>query len=248
MKTYKWPIFSSLPNTLLGWGKSLADLVKETSRIETQLNSLVITNDWVPINDRWTYLSATTITVPGNGLNYAVGDRLRLSQDGGTTYKYFYIVSVLPAFIVVTAGNVYTVANAPITNIAISKAVSPLGFPDVFTWTPTHTGISAGPIASVNHFSMVGRKIFLSVVANAATSNATSWTMTAPLTARTVTNKAWGASLYYLGDNSAIGVYGTGSARIASASNIITLYNGNATGLWTAANFKSAEFELWYER
>lgn len=108
---------------------------------------------WTAINDTWTYASATTITVPSGAESiYSVGDKIKLKQ---TTVKYFYIVGVADTVLTVTGGSDYTVANATITSPYYSKAVTPVGFPNIFSYTPT--GISASNVTITGRFSVNGR-------------------------------------------------------------------------------------------
>lgn len=89
---------------------------------------------WKTVYDAWAYASATTITVPtGAAAIYSVGDKIKLTQ---TTVKYFYVTAVADTVLTVTGGSDYTVANAAITLPYYSKASSPVGFPQWFTYTP----------------------------------------------------------------------------------------------------------------
>jgi len=56
----------------------------------------------------------------------------------------------------VTGGSAYTVANAAISAIAFSKSVSPVGFPQHFTYTPT--GVSATNVTLSGRFWLVGTR------------------------------------------------------------------------------------------
>lgn len=101
------------------------------------------TDGWQQANETWTYASATTITVPtGATFKYAVGDKVKLMQSGA--WKYFYIVTVADTLLTVTGGSDYTVANATIAAPCFSKRATPVGFPQVFNYTPSNTNITIG--------------------------------------------------------------------------------------------------------
>lgn len=199
---------------------------------------------WMPVTDTWTYASATTITVPTDATTkYAVGDRVRLKQGG--SYKYYYIITVAATLLTVTGGSDYTVANSAITDIGVSKAVNPLGFPGAFNWSPTFTGFSANP-SGVHRFTVVGRECRLYVRhSTLGTSNTTGFTMTLPITAATITNHAWVGSGQGV-DNGGI-LVNSALISFVSAATVMNLYTNHAAAAWTAASTKGANFQLQYE-
>jgi hypothetical protein len=101
---------------------------------------------WTPVNQLWSYASATTITVPTDAtLRYGKGMKLKFTQHG--TVKYFYIVGVAATVLTVTAGTDYTVedtATYPITNAWYSYFNNALGFPHWFNWTPSYPTTGQG--------------------------------------------------------------------------------------------------------
>ena len=114
------------------------------------------------------------------------------------------------------------------------------------TWVPTITGFSANPTNTVYYYTRNGRQITCFVrQATPGTSNATGFSITAPVTALTLTNMVWVAKAGDAFNNS---VYVADcEAYISSGGTIINLANaGSATG-WTAAGTKSANFTLVYE-
>lgn len=114
---------------------------------------------WIAVSDSWAYASATTITVPTDATTkYSVGDKIKIVQSGST--KYFYITVVTSTVITVNGGSDYTVANSAISGIYYSKATTPLGFPQWFTYTPTYTNFSLGN-GTVNYstFTMIGKTV-----------------------------------------------------------------------------------------
>lgn len=117
----------------------------------------LISTGWSEITDTWAYASATTITVPSGAASlYQKGDKLRLTQ---TTVKYFYIVGVADTVLTVTGGSDYTVANAAITDIAISRASDPFGFPGYFSFTPVFTNLTVGSATNIGRFTLSGLRV-----------------------------------------------------------------------------------------
>lgn len=92
---------------------------------------------WAAVNETWAFATATTITVPTDATTrFQKGDRIRFTQ---TTVKYFYVVAVTATVLTVTGGTDYTVANAAISLISMSRSILPFGFPSGFAYTPTIT-------------------------------------------------------------------------------------------------------------
>lgn len=200
---------------------------------------------WLPISHAWTYASATTITVPsGAAARYAKGDKIRLVQ---TTTKYFYVVAVADTLLTVTGGSDYSVANAAISDIFVSKASSPVGFPGWFNYTPVFTGFSADPGSVVARFFIDGSRCHTSVnMGSSGTSNSTAFTVTAPVAAATVSGAFWGGPQWRTVDNGANKTT-PGSLSIASAASVFTLESDAAGGAWTAANGKRSNFQIDYQ-
>lgn len=105
-------------------------------------------------DDAWVYASATTVTVPTDATaRYQIGDKVRLKQGGG--YKYFYVGAVTSTVLTLVGGDTYTVANSTITDLEVSRAERPFGFPIEIVWTPTHaaTGSMTFTNLTVNEFT-----------------------------------------------------------------------------------------------
>jgi hypothetical protein len=102
-----------------------------------------IVDGWVNPNETWAYASATTITIPSGGLTkYAIGDRI--TWTASASQKYAYVVGVADTTLTVL-GNAVT--NVTLSSNYYSHDLTPVGFPQVFTWTPVITA-SAGSITS----------------------------------------------------------------------------------------------------
>jgi hypothetical protein len=111
----------------------------------------------------WTRASATTINVPSGAASlYQIGDKLRYKQGGG--WKYAYIIAVADTLLTVTGGVDYNIAAGDITDIYVSRAENPVGFPGRFllsdpVWTTTGTAFTNQPPAatSAHYFTIQGR-------------------------------------------------------------------------------------------
>jgi hypothetical protein len=131
----------------------------------------------------WTYVSATTFTVPGDyTTKFSKGTRIKLTQ---TTVKYFVVTASSfgsgVTTVTITGGTDYTLANAAISANYYSYAANPQGYPDWFNYTPTYVGFSADPPSSSARFSVVGRACSLILVTGAGTSNNTNFEVTLPV-------------------------------------------------------------------
>lgn len=109
----------------------------------------------------WTYLSATTMSVPLADTPFlTVGTKIKLTQ---TTTKYFYVVGVSGTTVTVTGGSDYTLTNATITSPYFSNTASPVGFPHWFAYTPTWQNVTVGNAVQNNRFKIAGRQVIVSL-------------------------------------------------------------------------------------
>lgn len=205
---------------------------------------------WVPAGETWAYNSATSFIAQNTDATgkYYPGYKINFTQ---TTKKYFYVTSTTysaPNTVVnVTGGSDYSVANAAITAPFYSAEANPAGFPHWFNYSTTYAGFSANP-TSINRFCVVGRIVTVVIAATGSgTSNATNYTLTAPITSANITNHVWGGVCWLGADNSA---YLTTPAtyQITSNSNTINLYKTSVPGsTWTATGGKYAGLTAQYE-
>ncbi len=203
---------------------------------QVNINALELASGWLTIGDTWTYASATTITVPTDATTrYSVGDKIRLVN---TTTKYFYIVGVAATTLTITGGSDYTLANAAISGIRLSKSATPLDFPRFMNYTPTLTGFSADPTNTVNRFVMDGKKVTAFIrQASTGTSNATTFTITLPITAATITNARWSGHATVT-DNSVTQAT-PGYMRVISGGAGISVFKDSAETVWTGSGGKA---------
>lgn len=230
-------------------GGTARDIIKVTSGniLQVGYNTLPIQtigkwDGWNSIGDTWTYASATTITVPaGAATYYSVGDKIKLTQ---TTVKYFYIVAVADELLTVTGGSDYTVANAAITDIYVSKMESPVGFPDIFAFDTTTDGW-ASTSSKIAQFWITGRTVNVRYYV-LGTSNKTTTTLTLPVTAKTgAASLRWDGANGYIADN---GVDITVASRwsIVAGGTTVGFTTNMASGAWTASGNKYVVTTVYY--
>lgn len=139
--------------------------------LPTLLNVDEFLKGWIPGSGTWTYVSASTFTVPAaDAARMSVGTKIWLTQ---TTSKYFYVTGISGTTITVTGGSDYTVANAAITAPYFSNAATPQGFPGGLNYTPSNTNITIGTGGSAENagrFYMVGSKTFFAIKIKLGTS------------------------------------------------------------------------------
>lgn len=180
--------------------------------------------------------SATTITVTTDATTYySVGDRIRLKQGG--SYKYFYIVGVASTTLTITGGSDYTLTNADITDVEVSKEVAPLGFPVAFAYTPSWSGFSVNPSGGVIRFSLVGNVCRLHFQSGGGTSNATGFAATLPINARTIAGAIWNA--YGNGNDNTVTYQNLVLAQISSGGSAVSFSTNGGSANWTAAGTKN---------
>lgn len=214
-------------------------------RIKSGVSSILpqTWDGWIGSSSTWVYASATTITVPlADAQSMAVGDRIKLTQ---TTVKYFYVIGISGTTITVTGGSDYTVANATITNAYYSHMQSPVGFPQWFNYSPTWAGFSSSPSGGIIRFSIQGRTVNYTITpTSAGTSNATTTTITLPVTASSVSNGRWNGVIR-CSDNGTASV--AGFYEFNASATTANIYPTPAAASWTASGTKLVQGMLVYE-
>lgn len=118
------------------------------------------------------------------------------------------------------------------------------------TWTPVHTGFSTAPVGGSYRYRRNGENLCEVMVyePNAGTSNATTFTISAPMVAKTVDNMTWRALCSCVDNGASLTL--PSLAVISSGSGTINLYL-NLTGgasAWTNVNGKNCYWmHLFYE-
>jgi len=195
--------------------------------------------------DAMTYVSATTFTVTGDQTaKYTKGTRIKCTN---TTVKYFVVVSSVygaSTTVTVTGGSDYALADAAITSPYYSYS-NPPDFPGWFNWAPTQVGFSADPAGGLYRFRVDGNVCTLAIRQPAAgTSNANTFTISLPITAKTLADMAWVASGFATDNGTLI----TGMGYVVSAGTVLTLYkNLSATGWTTSGNKYLNAMSIAYE-
>jgi len=199
---------------------------------------------WTAANETWTYVSATTFTVPDDQtLKLSKGTRIKLDQ---TTTKYFVVVdssfSVDTTTVTVTGGDDYTLADEAITDNFYSYAANPQGYPGWFNWAPTFGGFSASPTTGTAKFAVVGRTCTILLQYIAGTSNATSFTFVLPI-ASLIGGRYQAARVTNNGADSLT----PGMVEFLVASTTANLYRDWGGTGWTASGGKNATLTAVYE-
>lgn len=200
-----------------------------------------LANSWIPITDTWAYASASTITVPTDyTARFEKGVRIRFKQGGA--YKYFAVITVAATLLTVAVNTDYTVASATITDIYYSFDPLPIGYPGLFTFTPTIVGFSGSPPVPICRYFILGNLMhFVYSQATVATSTTTGYTVTMPVTAKNVANYFQFDSIPDCRNNGVIEAAGVVYATPASAT--LTLLR-SAQAAWTNSGNKLASFTI----
>ncbi|MDX9739466.1 MAG: hypothetical protein RBT33_03905 [Candidatus Dojkabacteria bacterium] len=188
--------------------------------------------DWDDTMDLCSYLQkGMKITWTQNSVQkYAY--IIRVEADAGLSYTETTLVGDL----------VLNTTTYPVTNIKFSMLESPFGFPTRFSYTPTIGGFSANP-NMITTFSIIGRTCIVSAASTTnGTSNATTYTMTLPVAAATITNFTWRGYALVVNNNVAL----DGNWSITSGSATLNFFDAPLSGFTNSGN-KSANAVIVYE-
>lgn len=203
------------------------------------------------LTDGWFQVphSLTPTVTGGTGRFTVLGDQSHIYRKGlklqilQSTTKYFYVIGVTGAAtstIEITAGTDYTFTNETVTQIYLSRAAAPQGFPSRFNWTPTFAGFSADP-AGTHEFYIEGNWVYYSIRQTSGTSNATNYTWTLPVRCDTLpSGMIWVDRIAFAVDNGANSDTADYTLIDVNSPTICTMRkNHSATG-WTASGTKRA--------
>jgi hypothetical protein len=210
------------------------------------IDTVDISTGWLAVLDTWTRTGNHTFTITGDvTTKYRKGTKVRY-KDGGS-YEYGVIASVSFAGVTTTVTLItntdYAMAAATITDNHISYIENPEGFPQWFNWDAAPAGFSAVPASPVYRWTTKANTIFIGYVEPSnGTSNATTFTATAPVAAAQNVTGVAGT----LVDNGALRTV-AGRVVMTSGSAAITFRTDMANGVWTNANGKRAVAEWFYE-
>lgn len=200
---------------------------------------------WTAITETLAYDSATRITVAaGAATRYQKGDKLKLTQ---TTDKYFYIVGVADTVLNVTGGSDYTLEDEAITSPQLSRIENPFGFPQFFNWTPTIGGFSSDPTGGYR-FKVSGNTCHLIINQTGdGTSNATTFTISLPVSAKAGSETSWGACGFSRDNGIALTTPSGWRIEPTSSTSVMSIFKDSATGTWTASGAKRTRVVAYYE-
>lgn len=213
----------------------------EVNAIETEL--LPMLGGWLRDAVTWVRTTNTTFTRAGATSDlFPMGCKLRWKENGGA-YRYAYGIGVSGTTITIV-GNTIT-AGAAISDMAVSYACIPQGYPDWLAWSPTLVGWSTPPPTNQYRFKITGRMVTIAVYqAGASVSNSTAVTMTAPVIP--AGTGYYGTVMWSWRDNGVVGTV-PGRVYIAPTTGIITCNTNMGSGTWTASGSKEVDFTLNYE-
>lgn len=104
-------------------------------------------------------------------------------------------------------------------------------------WVPTITGFSSAPTGGIYTYNVAGKLVTLFIrMPNNGTSNATGFTLTLPVAARTITNMVW-VGYGTVVDNGTTQT-APGMLYIASAGTTLTVYKDAAGNVFTGSGNK----------
>lgn len=194
------------------------------------------------------YGSATTIVFAGVDCSalFPVGAPVRWRQREGWLYGYVVSAVYGTDTTLTVVGN--SVVDAPIGAVWVSYGINPAGFPGWFAYSPTITGFSAVPATADYRFAICGRTVTLVVAQKVdGTSNATTLTVSLPVTAATVgTAGTWTGTNGHAVDNGT-GLTVASRWNINSGGTTIDFYTNMSLGAWTNANGKRVRCVAQYE-
>lgn len=184
--------------------------------------------------------------------------RFRLVSDASSTNtEFLYLgnyanftstdeVCVIGAFdATLSAAAAYTWTVPTFTNANLIH--EPIFETKLLTYVPAWTGFSADPTGNYCRY-IVGKNTIKMITRSTTngTSNGTGFTVTVPVTAKTVTDGSWEAVVSGI-DNTA-GLTAAARMVLASAGTVADLYSNSATAAWTAgATGKRIRDMTWLE-
>ena len=117
--------------------ENIKNIDRRVSNLERTTQPQLI--DWYELNPSlFTYSSDNILTIDDaftTAQFFQFGDKIRINQSG---YKYFYIIGIdyNAKTITLNAGDDYTLVSDAFTSFALSRVVSPAGFPSIFQYEP----------------------------------------------------------------------------------------------------------------
>lgn len=205
----------------------------------------VYKDGYVPVTGTWTYLSASTVTVPsGAAAIYKVGQGVRLTQS---TVKYFYIVGVADTVLTLSGGSNYTLVNAVISAISYTNTPgTAIGFPVWFAYTPTYQGGWTAMPSGTYRFNMHGKHVNCYIAIASGTSNSVEAYIGLPTNADAFSANIRGT--WGWGQDNGTQVNPAGGYVINTSNHTIRFFKTSLDGaVWTASGTKRVSCPFFYE-
>jgi hypothetical protein len=220
-------------------------------------------NGWFQDRHVWTRSGANQFTIPvdatSTGENYLKKWMRGSVIDNSGTRRYFHVLSFSVASGVTTvnvvphndgssAGNVFA-AGAFTTGIGeYSYHDAPVGWPGWFSFTSTPAGFSADPSTVIDRFKIDadGTVYVNHEDVTFGTSNATTYTRTLPVTARTQSNIEWAGACTFARNNST-NLTGAARWRVQSGATVVSFHLDMTGAALTASNEKGHRALYHYE-
>lgn len=118
-----------------------------------------------------------------------------------------------------------------------TTAGTAIPFPTLTDYTPTFGGFGTDPTGTVAQYLTIGPLVVVFIrQPNTGVSNATTFTISAPVAAKTLTNAVWGTTGPIVDNSAAVAT--SGRIEITSGSSTINLYTNMAAAGWTNVNNK----------
>jgi hypothetical protein len=203
---------------------------------------------WFPTTDTITRTGTHSFTVPNDrttpfrkGAKFTYTDAL--ASEFGVIASSVYTATDTATTVTLITNTDYGMSTDAIADPALSYIESPAGWPQWFNWNAAPAGFSAAPASPSYRWRTSGTCIFIGYVEPSnGTSNATTFTATAPVAAAQNVTGVAGT----LVDNGALRTV-AGRVVMTSGSTAITFRTDMASGAWTNANGKRAVAEWFYE-
>ena len=229
-----------LNNTL---AQKIGDLDSRLKALEYARQPYI--SDWRGISEPATAavngLTTFTSTTYDATANFSIGDKIRLKQGGA--YEYFYVSAVAANTVTFNAGSDYATTAAAVTDLAVSKVLTPSGHPVLFNYTSVLTTDGPKTITAQGNltarFSLVGRNCFIEVIRNtfSVSNNYSIVYDQLPFTADSPSGFTYA---YYMGPET-----GLTAEMIGPNSTTLTLIN---TGNWnTNAALNSYSYSIFFK-
>lgn len=248
-------------STLLGqfqsdfdaWLQNLQDQLddNQAGNLQVQIDNILSAQKtgWRELTETFTYASAGSIAVASDAtLRFYKGWGIRFKQGGA--YKYMYITAVAPTLLTVFGGQSYTVANAAITDVAVTpNPQNAFGFPSGFNFAnPPIVGFSSLPSTIDGRFWLNGLMCtYVHFQNGAGNSNSTLFTVGLPIAMNADGNTVRYYGQVFAAVNNSASILAGASVLIAHTSpTVAQLFTDSVSAGWSSTGTKMARFQISY--